>query len=119
MAALVVLMLLILLPLATLSKIVLCGCLVLICVGLRYWPAKHHIKNLYIDVSNWKLGVNDSSAESQLVQADIDAEYFSAWLVVLKCEYGDHCFRLPVFRFMTSGKDFTRLLALVRSGSRQ
>ena len=115
--ALIVLVLLVLLPITVLARIVLCGSLILSCLGLRYRSAKYQVKSLYIDVSNWKLGLIDRDQKLQSIQANIGAEYFGAWLVVLKYDFDDHHYRLPVFRFMTSSKDFSRLLAFVRSGA--
>jgi hypothetical protein len=69
-----------------------------------------------MDLSTWKLALILGRANPQLAQADIRAEYFGDWLVVLRCEYGGFNSRFPVFRFMTNRKDFRRLLAFVRSG---
>ena len=113
-AALVALVLVVILPLTTMVKAVLLSALGLILlVQHQRNAAQAVVSGLYIDIAQREIRVSGAGDEPVACRG----EYFSGWLIVFGYKKDNRWYRLPIFRNMTSEKDFSRLLVLARSAS--
>tara|TARA_R110000787_G_scaffold35789_8_gene91665 strand:- start:16230 stop:16703 length:474 start_codon:yes stop_codon:yes gene_type:complete len=106
------LVLLLLLPLAFVSRAVLCLLLAVFSAKL-WWQrwASENVESLIVDGDCWKLQTKGNDS----VHPACRPEYFSSWLVLLSYQESDRRYVLPVFSATVSPQDFRRVLALARA----
>jgi hypothetical protein len=119
-ATVVVFILLSTLPLAPVTRAVLC--LVLMVIALYLWRDRlpgFDVRSLYFDQNNWQLQAHGCEGAEYVSYGPVKIEYFSNWLIMLTCDYQGYRHRLPIFRSSIGVKDYSRLLTFARSGSRK